>query len=76
MEAVDPREDEMEDISYEVGNDLLIGYATSLLASPIDKNKKILGTYQEIIGQVDPSDKKAEKNKKVVQASTFTPIGT
>lgn len=32
MEAVEPREEEMEQMSYEVNYDLMIGYANNLLA--------------------------------------------
>lgn len=49
MEVVEPREEEMEKMSYEVNYDLLIGYANNLLSSPKDKKKKRLGTYQERI---------------------------
>lgn len=45
MEAIEPREDEMDEMSYEFNYDLLIGYANNLLASPKDKKKKRLGTY-------------------------------
>lgn len=37
MKAIEPREEDMEDMSYEVNHDLLVGYANTLLASPIDK---------------------------------------
>lgn len=44
MEAIEPKEEEMEEMSYEVNYDLLIGYANNHLASSKDKKKKILGT--------------------------------
>lgn len=43
MQAIEPREEEMEDMSYEVNHDLLVNYANTLLASPKDKKKAKLG---------------------------------
>lgn len=60
MEAVEPREEEMEEMSY----DLLNCYSSNLLESPKDKKKKKLGTYQERIAPAQPSSAK-EKKKKV-----------
>lgn len=39
MQAIEPREEEMEDMSYEVNLDLLVAYANTLLAQPKDKKK-------------------------------------
>lgn len=70
MEAVEPKEEEIEEMIYEVNYDLLIGYANNLLASPKDKKKR-LGTYQERIAPAQPSSAK-EKKKKVEQAPLVT----
>lgn len=75
MEAIEPREEEMEPISYEVENDLLIEYAFSLLASVIDKNKKRLDTYIDRVSQNEPSNKKSEKKKKEIPTLPPSSIG-
>ncbi|XP_059067706.1 uncharacterized protein LOC131858474 [Cryptomeria japonica] len=76
MEAAEPREEEMEQISYEVSYDLLISYANNLLASPKDTKKKRLGIYQEIIAQAQPNDVKEKKKKddQVVSMLTSTSV--
>lgn len=71
MEAIKPREEEMEEMSYEVSYKLLISYDNNLLASPKDTKKKRLGTYQERIAPAQPSSAK-EKKKKVDQPSSMT----
>lgn len=63
MEAVEPREKEMKEMSYEVSYDLLIIYANNLLASPKDTKKKRLGTYQKRIASTQPTSVKGKKKK-------------
>lgn len=68
MEAIEPRQDEMEDMSYEFNYDLLIGYANKLLASPLDKKKNILNIVEEKTAEAEtnsapPSSGKGKKNK-------------
>lgn len=71
MEVVEPRQEEMEEMSYEVNYDLLIGYANKLLASLVDKKKRRLRTYQEQIAPAQPSTAK-EKKKKVEKAPSVS----
>lgn len=71
MEVIEPREEEMKEMSYEVSYDLLISYANNLLASPKDTKKKRLGTYQERIAPTQPSSVR-EKNKKFYQPTSVT----
>lgn len=72
MEAIEPREDEMEDMSYEVNDDLLICYANNLLASPLDKKKKILDTIEELTAKAKTSSGKGKKKK----AEQAPPVST
>lgn len=82
MEVIEPREDEMEDMSYEVNYDLLIGYSNNLLASPVHKKKKRLDTIEEQAAKdgtssSQPSNVKGKK-KKVEKAplTSFLPANT
>lgn len=72
MEVIEPREEEIEDMSYEVNYDLLIGYANNLLASFVDKNKAKLSSVKEQIAQVEttivPTTSGKGKKKKVEDA--------
>lgn len=61
MEAVEPREDEVEPMGYEVVNDILIGYASTILASPLDPKKKRTGTYSERIKSIEVLKHKKRK---------------
>lgn len=82
MEAIDPREDEMEDMSYEVNYDLLIGYANNLLASPVDKRKTRLDTVEVQTAKAETSSvptisgkgkrKKAEKAPSMIKSTRVT----
>ncbi|XP_059068922.1 uncharacterized protein LOC131859327 [Cryptomeria japonica] len=74
IKVVEPGEEEMEEMSYEVSYDLLIGYANNLLASPKDTKNKRLGTYQERIAPAQPSSVKENKKKEDQGASVS--IGT
>lgn len=64
MEVVEPRGEEMEPMSCEVENDLLIEYATSLPASSVDKKKKRLGTYKEECHRQNPMTRKQIRRRK------------
>lgn len=81
MEAIEPREDEMEDMSYEVNYNLLIGYANSLLASPVDKNRKILDTVEEKTTKAEtnnaqPSNVKGKKKVEKAPSTSSVPSNT
>lgn len=61
MEVVEPREEKVEPMGYEVVNDMIIGYASTLLASPLDPKEKRIGTYSERINPiVIPKQKKGK----------------
>lgn len=76
MEVVEPRMEEVEPMGYEVMYDMLEGYASTLIASPLDPKAKRIGTYLERIALAkEPSVKKgkelvAKKAKAVPAAST------
>ncbi|XP_059076430.1 uncharacterized protein LOC131875776 [Cryptomeria japonica] len=72
MEAVEPREEEMKQMNYEVSYNLLIDYANNLLESPNYTKKKRLGTYQEIIAQAQPNHEKEKKKKDDQAVSVLT----
>lgn len=82
MEAIEPREDKMEDMSYEVNYDLLIGYANSLLASPVDKKKTRLDTVEDQTTKDETNSvptisgkgkrKKVEKEPPVIKSTRVT----
>lgn len=76
MQAIEPREEEMEDMSYEVNHDLLVGYVNTLLTSSIDKKKAKLDivAVQEASVQTSTTPVKSTrgKNKKSDEASPTT----
>lgn len=53
MEAVKPRKEEVEPMGYEVMYDMLDGYASTLLASPLYPKKKRTETYLERVTPVE-----------------------
>lgn len=62
MEVVEPRMEEVEPMGYEVMFDMLEGYASTLIASPLDPKAKRTGTYLERIALVEePSVKKGKE---------------
>lgn len=69
MQAVEPREDEVEPMGYEVVNDILTGYASTLLASPLDPKKKRTSTYSKRIKSIEVL--KQKKRKAVPSTSTL-----
>lgn len=61
MEGVEPRQEEVEPMGYEVMNDMLDGYASTLIASPLDPKEKRTNTYLERVTPVqEPSVKKGK----------------
>lgn len=80
MEVVEPRQEEVEPMGYEVMYDMLEGYASTLIASPLDPKAKRIRTYLERVTPVEePSAKKGKepsvKKPKAVPAAS-TPITT
>lgn len=61
MEAVEPRQEEVEPMGYEVMYDMLDGYASTLIASPLDSKEKRTDTYLERIALVEESPEKKGK---------------
>lgn len=81
MEAIEPREDEIEDMNYEVNYDLLIGYCNNLLASLVDKKQKRLNIVEEKIIKAETSSAplisgkgKKKKVEQVPLVSTSTRV--
>lgn len=70
MKAVEPREEEVEPMGYEVVNDILIGYASTLLDSPLDPKKKRTSTYLE---RIKPTEVPKQKKRKVLP-SVLAPV--
>lgn len=68
MEAVEPKKDVVGPIAYEVVNDILTRYASTLLASPLEPKKKRTGTYLERIKSSEVP--MGTKGKAVPSAST------
>lgn len=83
MEAVEPRMEEVEPMGYEVMYDMLEGYASTLIASPLDPKAKRTGTYLERIAPAEepfvkkgkePTTKKAKAVPiALASATTATP---
>lgn len=68
MEAVEPRQEEVEPMGYEVMYYMLDGYASTLIASPLDPKAKRTGTYLERVALVEELP---EKKGKVVPSASI-----
>lgn len=73
MEVVEPRQEEVEPMGYEVMYDMLDGYASTLLTSPLDPKAKRTDTYFERVTLVEePSIKKGKAMPSVSALITTT----
>lgn len=68
MEEVEPRKEKFEPMGYEVMYDMLDGYASTLLASPLDPKKKRTDTSLERVTSVE--EPLVKKGKEVPLVST------
>lgn len=70
MEAIEPRKDVVGPMAYEVVNDILTGYTSTLLASPLKLKNKRIGTYLERI----KSSEELKEIKGKEAPSTLAPV--
>lgn len=53
MEVAKPKQEEVKPMGYEVMYDMLDGYASTLIASPLNAKKKRTDTYLERVTPVE-----------------------
>lgn len=76
MEVVEPRQEEVEPMGYEVMYDMLEGYASTLIVSPLDPKAKRTRTYLERVTLVEEPSAKKGKEPVVKKAKAMSTTST